>query len=305
VVDSIDFKIHGVKNDILDLIKGNNIAIKLEKYGAEDLLKDTETNDSQKKTIKDKNKNNINKKKQLYSKMVTFGFLTYCDGKISIPNKELKEEFIKVLERKKNLNYLYDLINNSNKMLELTIKKDVKGMCKLLEHRHMKKIKPKDKMDHGNLKRVIDYAYFNAKDYYDIKEEEGSGKGNLDYIFYPKIENEEKKPVIIIELKTNGSAENAINQIHEKKYWFKIEEKELKENILLVGISLAKNKKEYTCKIEEYANVSELKSAENEMERENKTKKRKRESSSNYESGNVYQGTRSSTKKAKNKIDSE
>ncbi|ORY65568.1 hypothetical protein LY90DRAFT_700724 [Neocallimastix californiae] len=52
VVDSIDFKIHGVKNDILDLIKGNNIAIKLEKYGAEDLLKDTETNDSQKKNNK-------------------------------------------------------------------------------------------------------------------------------------------------------------------------------------------------------------------------------------------------------------
>jgi hypothetical protein len=101
VVDSIDFKIHGIKNDILDLIKGNNIAIKLEKYGAEDLLKDTETNDSQKKTNKDKNKENINKKKKLYSKMVTFGFLTYYDGEISIPNKELKEEFIKVLEKKK------------------------------------------------------------------------------------------------------------------------------------------------------------------------------------------------------------
>ncbi|ORY84572.1 hypothetical protein LY90DRAFT_499288 [Neocallimastix californiae] len=134
-------------------------------------------------------------------------------------------------------------------------------------------------MDHGNLKRVIDYAYFNAKDYYDIKEEENSEKGNLDYIFYPKIENEGKKPVIIIELKTNGSAENVINQIHEKKYWFKIEEKEFKENILLV-------------RIKEYANVSELKSAEDEMEGEDKTKKRKRESSSNYESESVFQGTR-------------
>ena len=163
----------------------------------------------------------------------------------------------------------------------------------------MKTIKPNHKMDHGNLKRVIDYAYFNAKDYYDIKEEENSEKGNLDYIFYPKIENEGKKPVIIIELKTNGSAENVINQIHEKKYWFKIEEKEFKENILLVRISLDKNKKKYTCIIEEYANVSELKSAEDEMEGEDKTKKRKRESSSNYESESVFQGTRSKTKKSK------
>ncbi|KAG4091459.1 hypothetical protein H8356DRAFT_604864 [Neocallimastix lanati (nom. inval.)] len=101
VVDSIDFKIHGVKNDILDLIKGDDISIELEKYGVEDLLKDTETNDSQEKTKKDNDEDNINKKKQLYSKMVTYGFLTYCNGKISIPNKELQEEFIKILKKKK------------------------------------------------------------------------------------------------------------------------------------------------------------------------------------------------------------
>jgi len=84
-------------------------------------------------------------------------------------------------------------------------------------------------MDHGHLKYVIDYTYFNAKDYYDIKKEESSGKGSFDYIFYPKIENKEKKSVIILKLKTNGTAENAINRIHEKKYWFKIEEKEFKK----------------------------------------------------------------------------
>ena len=75
--------------------------IKLEKYGVEELLKDTETNDSQEKTKKDNDEDNINKKKQLYSKMVTYGFLTYCNGKISIPNKELQEEFKKILKKKK------------------------------------------------------------------------------------------------------------------------------------------------------------------------------------------------------------
>jgi len=99
-----------------------------------------------KKTKKDNDEFNINKKKQLYSKMVTFGFLTYYDGKISIPNKELQEEFIKILKKKKkkkNLNYLYNLIKNSNRMLELTVKKDVKGMCKMLECRLMKTKKTK------------------------------------------------------------------------------------------------------------------------------------------------------------------
>jgi len=36
-------------------------------------------------------------KDELYSKIVTFGYLTYYNGKISIPNKELEKKFIHVL----------------------------------------------------------------------------------------------------------------------------------------------------------------------------------------------------------------
>jgi len=40
--------------------------------------------------------------------MATFGYLTYCDRKISIPNKELEEKFIGVLIKKKwYSNYLW------------------------------------------------------------------------------------------------------------------------------------------------------------------------------------------------------
>jgi len=49
--------------------------------------------------MNEKQINDNNEKKILYSKMVTFGYLTYCKGKISIPNKELKEKFIKALSK--------------------------------------------------------------------------------------------------------------------------------------------------------------------------------------------------------------
>jgi len=41
-------------------------------------------------------------------------------------------------------------------------------------------------MDYNNLKRIIDYAYFNARQTYDVDEEVDREKDDLDFIFYPK-----------------------------------------------------------------------------------------------------------------------
>jgi hypothetical protein len=63
--------------------------------------------------------------------MVTFGYLTYYKGKISIPNEELREEFIKALRNNKSdMQYIYDMITNSDEMLEVTLHKNVKECVK-------------------------------------------------------------------------------------------------------------------------------------------------------------------------------
>jgi len=54
-------------------------------------------------------------KEELYSKMVTFGFLTYYNDEISIPNEELLEKFIMFLRDDNDLEYYYNLIENSKK----------------------------------------------------------------------------------------------------------------------------------------------------------------------------------------------
>lgn len=70
------------------------------------------------------------------------------------------------------MKFYYDIINNSNEMLEATLKKNTKKICNLLEEAHLTKIiKPRDKMDHVNLKRVIKFAYFNATMTYSVGEE--------------------------------------------------------------------------------------------------------------------------------------
>jgi hypothetical protein len=198
-------------------------------------------------------------KEILYSKMVTFGYLTYYKGKISIPNEELREEFIKALRNNKSdMQYIYDMIKNSDEMLEVTLHKNVKRMCEILDKSPMEKISPGDKLDHGNLKRVIDYSYFNARTRYEIEEESPCGHGRADIIFLPKGKNKVNGEIIIIELKVNSTAKEAINQIHQKKYYNGLKKKGYYGNILLIGINYDQKKVEYSCVIEEYNNNMKL-----------------------------------------------
>ncbi|ORX50426.1 hypothetical protein BCR32DRAFT_288156 [Anaeromyces robustus] len=278
LVNIINFNILGVKDDILELIKGNKIKLKLKGFGAE---------------------NNLNT--ELYSKMVTFGFLTYYDGKISIPNKELEEKFVKVLRKYKDLKYYYNMINNSEEMLKMTLKKNPEEICKILKNSHMEKIKPRDKMDHGNLKRVFEFAYFNARINYIVDEEVGKGKGIADFIFYPKDKNE---AVIIIELKVNGSAKKALKQIHLKEYYHDLKNDGYKGNILLLGINLNTKNISYSCIIEERDNklekisVNEYPESENEKKIDQPNSKNKRKT--DQESDGIYKRLRSATKRKKN-----
>jgi len=226
-------------DEILSLITKEKKSITLRKYGAEDIQKELKKNNEK--------KNNDKMKKELYSKMVTYGYLTYYKGEISIPNEELLQKFILFLNDDDDLKYYYNLIENSKKMIEATIiHKNAQEVCEILEDSHLNKIKPGDKLDHGSLKRIMDYVFFNIRKEYDVEEEEGRGKGTIDLIYYPK---NRKKEVFIIELKVNGTAKSAIDQIHKNKYYHNLNNKGYNENILLVGISY--QNKTYGCIIEE------------------------------------------------------
>ncbi|OUM59865.1 hypothetical protein PIROE2DRAFT_14497 [Piromyces sp. E2] len=239
LVNILNFNISGVKEDILELISGKKITMRLKNYGAEDI---------QKELKKKKIKNNDKMKRELYSKMVTLGFLTYYNGKISIPNEDLREIFIEVLDEDDDLKYYYDLIEDSKKMLKMTLKKNTDAMCEILENSHVKKIKSGDKFDHGNLKYLIDFLYFSANASYNINKE---------------------GTVIILELKVNDSAKTTIKHIHEKRYYFGLKDKGYKGNILLIGINCDTENKKYTCIIEEYDCDLNIKLPKSEKKRKN------------------------------------
>ena len=68
--------------------------------------------------------------------MVVYGFLSFENGKVSIPNKELMDKFSDMLQKKPTLGYVYNLAKESGRMLQATLDGDTKTMAEILEQAH-------------------------------------------------------------------------------------------------------------------------------------------------------------------------
>ncbi|MEG0672183.1 AAA family ATPase [Clostridium sp.] len=62
-------------------------------------------------------------KEEIYSAMIILGFLSYYDGYLKIPNKELMTEFENAL-KDESFGYVSEIIENSRKMLKSTVNED-------------------------------------------------------------------------------------------------------------------------------------------------------------------------------------
>lgn len=58
----------------------------------------------------------LNTKDEIYSAMVIYGLLTYVNGEVFIPNKELMDKFQELLMNKESMGYVYRLANESKKL---------------------------------------------------------------------------------------------------------------------------------------------------------------------------------------------
>ena len=64
--------------------------------------------------------------------MVVYGFLTYENGKVMIPNKELMGKFSDMLRKESSLGYVYRLAKESDRMLRATLAGDTDTMSNFL-----------------------------------------------------------------------------------------------------------------------------------------------------------------------------
>lgn len=225
IADCIEHNVDEVREDIVKLVAGIPVEVELQGYAAADLR--------------------LNTRDEILSAMVVYGFLSYYDGKLKIPNYELMEKYQKVLARD-SMGEVKEIVDRSREMLQATIEEDEKTVAEILEEVHDREIPFLNYNDENALSCVITLCYLYARKDYEIEREAKSGKGYCDYLFRPK---KKGLPVIILELKIGKSCEEAIAQIRERNYVQKVKDW---PEILLVGINYDE-KKRHQCRIERYA----------------------------------------------------
>ena len=192
-------------------------------------------------------------KNQIYSAMVVYGLLTYDDGRVLIPNRELMLKYDELLQTEDSLGYVYRLAARSEQMLKATLAGDIDTMAEVLEYVHDTEIPVLSYNHETELAAVVNLVYLAARDRYRVEREDKAGKGFVDFIFYPLRRND---PCMILELKVDHTPEEAIHQIKEKKYISRFSGKlgELPQytgRILAVGIGYKKKTKQHLCAVEE------------------------------------------------------
>ena len=186
--------IDAVRDDVIQMTSEIPLHLRLKGYSAEQI--------------------ELTNRNQILSAMTIYGFLSYCNETLTIPNKELRIKFDEALEDK-SMGAVSEIILKSNKMLEATLKKDTETMAKLIQEAHDINIPIIRYNDENSLACIVTLVYLNARSRYQIRREEPAGIGFADFIFYP---NDKSKPAFILELKKNSTPEDALKQIEEKRY---------------------------------------------------------------------------------------
>jgi len=214
----IKSNISQVKNDVIQMVSEVPVEITLTSYSTEKLSLET--------------------KEQIFSMMTIYGFLTYHDQLLEIPNKELMLKFNEAI-KDDCMDEISRLVLQSNDMLKATLNKDTEKMAEIIQEAHDINIPMIQYNNENSLACVIALVYLNARNYYYIVREMPSGIGFADFIFYSR---DKSKSSFIVELKYNSTAQKALDQIFEKHYDQSL--KDYPGEKLAIGISYdSKNKK--------------------------------------------------------------
>ena len=186
--------------------------------------------------------------------LIHLGYLGFDDeqSEVFIPNREILDEF-RTSTKTEEWASTFKSFETSLELLNATWNKEADRVAELLEAAY-NKAGNKTYHDEAALSYAVQLGYYAAQKYYTTILELDSGKGYVDIAYLPS-PNYPDKPVLVIELKYNKTAETAMSQIKRQKYPERLEH--YKGNILLVAIDYDKETpnsspdfKHHTCKIE-------------------------------------------------------
>lgn len=229
----IEKNVDDIRTDLALMVSGERVRCRVQEYAATSM--------------------NLRTKEEIFSAMVVYGFLSFDNGYLSIPNRELMSQFEVLLRKEKSLGYVYRLANESERMMRATQTGDTETMAEILEYAHNTETPLLSYNSETELSAVINLVYLAARDDYRVEREDRAGIGYVDFIFYP--ERDRSMDCMILEMKVDHTPDEAIRQIKDRRYADRFRGKTAEEprytgRILLVGIGYDKKDKTHRCKVE-------------------------------------------------------
>ena len=235
----IDLNMSGLRDDIVSLIAGNEIAVNSATFH----------NDM----------TTFNNKDDVLTLLIHLGYLAINPESnlkgvdndkvfaVHIPNDEIRKEFKNITKDNQNYPGIYSLIDQSLDLLENIWTMNNEKVAQAFDLAHQDHTSILKYNDENSLSCVISLAlYLGTVDTYTVHREFPAGKGFADMVYLPKQGTD--KPALLVELKYDQNAETAIDQIKKKNYGRIF--RDYTGDVLLVGINYDKDTKEHQCNIE-------------------------------------------------------
>ncbi len=183
-----------------------------------------------------------------FTYLIHVGYLAYNrkEKTCRIPNSEVRQEWFNAVTVEPGYEVTNRIIRSSRELLTETLAGNEEAVAKALDESHIHVTSNRSYNNEDAMQSAIYLAYIYALNKYTIVKEMTAGKGFADVVFIPFVPG---IPAMIIELKHNKSADSALTQIKEKKYFDSL--KDYKGGLLFVGINYDDDK-EHTCRIERF-----------------------------------------------------
>jgi hypothetical protein len=112
IADCIEYNVDAVREDIVKLVSEIQVEVKLKNYSVAEQRMET--------------------RDEIFSAMVVYGFLSYRDGYVRIPNHELMEKFQEVFYRD-SFGGVREVVEHSKELLEATLGMEEKKVASMIE----------------------------------------------------------------------------------------------------------------------------------------------------------------------------
>ena len=227
VSNYVDLNLEGLRDDVVLMLGGQHIPVTVSRY---------------KNTM-----NDFGRKDDVFTYLIHLGYLAYDEKTRTcrIPNLEIIQEWGWLIGSCGRYRNVYRIVETSGKLYEATVALDAQAVAEGLSKSHELMTSNMSYNNEQSLQSAIMLAYFYAYSYYTVIPECPAGKGYADVIMIPAVPG---KPALVIELKRDKTAEEAMEQIKSRSHPSALEK--YRGNTVLVAVNYDSKTKIHTALLE-------------------------------------------------------